>query len=143
MRRLITLIFADRDKPAVMVVIRRERSRTRDVSPALRPVNIGAHEDPPSVCPLSRCPLCFTVKPVWLEELRCASSRGFHTHRTLHVCADGPDKAQQLAAHCRDDLLLRFASGRELAVTAVQAMLRLPGHLLDLLGVLLAQVFLA
>jgi hypothetical protein len=104
MRRLITLIFADRDKPAVMVVIRRERSRTRDVSPALRLVNIGAHEDPPSVCPLSRCPLCFTVKPVWLEPLRRASSRGFHTHRTFHVCANSPDKPQQLAAHCRDDL---------------------------------------
>ena len=68
MRRLITLIFADRDLPAVMVVIRRELSRTRGVSPALRPVNIGAHEDPPSVCPLSRCPLCFTVKPGGLSR---------------------------------------------------------------------------
>jgi hypothetical protein len=38
MRRLITLIFADRDKPAVMVVIRRELPRTRGVSSALRPV---------------------------------------------------------------------------------------------------------
>ena len=38
MRRLITLIFADRDKPAVMVVIRRELPRTRDVSLAFRPV---------------------------------------------------------------------------------------------------------
>jgi hypothetical protein len=38
MRRLITLIFADRDKPAVMVVIRRELSRTRGVSLALGPV---------------------------------------------------------------------------------------------------------
>lgn len=38
MRRLITLIFADRDKPAVMVVIRRELPRTRDVSPAHEPV---------------------------------------------------------------------------------------------------------
>lgn len=38
MRRLITLIFADRDKPAVMVVIRRELPRTRDVSTALGPI---------------------------------------------------------------------------------------------------------
>jgi hypothetical protein len=37
MRRLITLIFADRDKPAVMVVIRRELPRTRGVRPAFGP----------------------------------------------------------------------------------------------------------
>jgi hypothetical protein len=37
MRRLITLIFADRDKPAVMVVIRRELPRTRGVGPAFGP----------------------------------------------------------------------------------------------------------
>jgi hypothetical protein len=37
MRRLITLIFVDRDKPAIMVVIRRELPRTRDVGPAFRP----------------------------------------------------------------------------------------------------------
>lgn len=30
MRRLITLIFVDRDKPAIMVVIRRELPRTKD-----------------------------------------------------------------------------------------------------------------
>jgi hypothetical protein len=35
---LITLIFADRDKPAVMVVIRRELPRTSGVSLAVRPV---------------------------------------------------------------------------------------------------------
>jgi hypothetical protein len=38
MRRLITLIFVDRDKPAIMVVSRRELPRTRGVSPALTPV---------------------------------------------------------------------------------------------------------
>jgi hypothetical protein len=47
MRRLISLIFVDRDKPAIMVVIRRELPRTRGVSPAIRPGHIGAHEDPP------------------------------------------------------------------------------------------------
>jgi hypothetical protein len=47
MRRLITLIFADRDKPAVMVVIRRELPRTRGVRPAFGAWHIGAHEDPP------------------------------------------------------------------------------------------------
>ena len=47
MRRLITLIFADRDKPAVIIVIRRELPRTRGVSWALGPCHIGAHEDPP------------------------------------------------------------------------------------------------
>ena len=31
MRRLITLTFADRDKPAVMFVIRRELPRTKAV----------------------------------------------------------------------------------------------------------------
>ncbi len=38
MRRLITLIFADRDEPAVMVVIRRELPRTKAVGPAEWPV---------------------------------------------------------------------------------------------------------
>jgi hypothetical protein len=38
MRRLITLIFVDRDKPAIMVVIRRELPRTRRVGLAFRPV---------------------------------------------------------------------------------------------------------
>jgi hypothetical protein len=38
MRRLISLIFVDRDKPAIMVVIRRELPRTRGVSLAIRPV---------------------------------------------------------------------------------------------------------
>jgi hypothetical protein len=38
MRRLITLIFVDRDKPAIMVVIRRELPRTRGVSAAQRPL---------------------------------------------------------------------------------------------------------
>jgi hypothetical protein len=38
LRRLITLIFADRDKPAVMVVIRRELPRTKLVGLAERPV---------------------------------------------------------------------------------------------------------
>jgi hypothetical protein len=37
MRRLITLIFVDRDKPAIMVVIRRELPRTKDVRSAFRP----------------------------------------------------------------------------------------------------------
>jgi hypothetical protein len=37
MRRLITLIFVDRDKPAIMVVIRRELPRTRGVGSAIRP----------------------------------------------------------------------------------------------------------
>jgi hypothetical protein len=37
MRRLITLIFVDRDKPAIMVVIRRELPRTSGVGPAIRP----------------------------------------------------------------------------------------------------------
>src|SRR5581483_3084586 len=145
MRRLITLIFADRDKPAVMVVIRRELPRTRSVGPALRPANIGAHEDPPSVCPLSRCPLCFTViKPgAWLDQLRGTPLRRAHTHRALHVCANGPDKPQQLAAHGRYDLLFCFTFGQELAVAGVQAMLRLPGDLLDLLADVLCEVFLA
>jgi len=35
MRRLITLIFADRDKPAVMVAIRRELPRTKAVGPVI------------------------------------------------------------------------------------------------------------
>ena len=47
MRRLITLIFADRDKPAVMVVIRRELPRTRGVGLGLSACHIGVHEDPP------------------------------------------------------------------------------------------------
>jgi hypothetical protein len=38
MRRLITLIFVDRDKPAIMVVIRRELPRTKGVSLTFRPV---------------------------------------------------------------------------------------------------------
>jgi len=39
LRRLITLIFADRAlRPAVMVVIRRELPRTRNANPAIRPV---------------------------------------------------------------------------------------------------------
>jgi hypothetical protein len=38
MRRLITLIFVDRDTPAIMIVIRRELPRTSGVSPALEPV---------------------------------------------------------------------------------------------------------
>ena len=35
MRWLITLIYVDRDKPAIMVVIRRELPRTTIVRPAL------------------------------------------------------------------------------------------------------------
>jgi hypothetical protein len=37
-RRLITLIFVDRDKPAIMVVIRRELPRTRIADLAYEPV---------------------------------------------------------------------------------------------------------
>jgi len=37
-RRLISLIFADRDKPAVMVVIRRELPRTKGAGLAYEPV---------------------------------------------------------------------------------------------------------
>jgi hypothetical protein len=46
MRRLITLIFVDRDKPAIMVVIRRELPRTTGAGSGLT-ARIGSVEDSP------------------------------------------------------------------------------------------------
>jgi hypothetical protein len=44
---------------------------------------------------------------------------------------DGPDKAQQFASHCGDDLSLLFSCRRQPQVALVQSMLRLPGYFLD------------
>ena len=46
MRRLITLIFVDRDKPAIMVVIRRELPRTTSADSG-RTARIDSDEDSP------------------------------------------------------------------------------------------------
>jgi hypothetical protein len=63
MRRLITLIFADRDKPAVMVVIRRELPRTKAVGLAIWSVTWKCAGILLSVCPPGRCLHCFTEEP--------------------------------------------------------------------------------
>src|SRR5215469_16852181 len=46
-RRLITLIFVDRDKPAIMVVIRRELPRTTGAGSEHRLARIGSDEGSP------------------------------------------------------------------------------------------------
>ena len=51
-----------------------------------------------------------------------------NTQLSLHVYADGPDKAEQLAPDSRDRLLLAFTAPDEARVTLMQAVLRLPGH---------------
>ena len=52
----------------------------------------------------------------------------------LHIDADRPDEAQELAPHCRHHVLLAFAPTEELPVTAIEAMLRFPSDALHLLA---------
>ena len=47
MRRLITLIFVDRDEPAIMVVIRRELPRTTGAGSVHELARIGSDEGSP------------------------------------------------------------------------------------------------
>ena len=61
-RRLITLICADRaQRLAVMVVIRRELPRTSIAGLAVRAGRIVSVEDSPFRVSLDRCPACLIV----------------------------------------------------------------------------------
>src|SRR6266516_1958662 len=81
------------------------------------------------MCPIDRRPLCFTVLLSCSYGLRrllagCESS--------LYLYADGPYEAQEFSCDGRYHLLLVLSFGQELAVAAVQPVLRLPGNLLHL-----------
>src|SRR6476659_4486031 len=50
------------------------------------------------------------------------------------VHRDGPDEPEQFPPQCGHDLILIFAASRKRLVAFVQSLLRLPGHLLDLIA---------
>src|SRR5882762_9568084 len=140
-RRLITLIFVDRAQAlAIMVVIRRELPRTRVAGPARKACRIGAHEDSPLPCAIPAAdPWCLyrvhddslVTSGGPLERARWSVGCG-----ALGRYTDGPNEAEQLPAHRGNDLLFRLASGQQLRIAGVQAVLRFPGDRLDLLALI-------
>src|SRR2546428_2887873 len=97
-RRLITLIFADRAELAVMVVIRRELTRTR-VAGLARGLSHRSAEDPPSRVPPDHRPLCSRSVIVVVLAVRAALGGGGRTagRVLLDVHADRPAKSEELA----------------------------------------------
>jgi hypothetical protein len=129
MRRLITLIFVDRDKPAIMVVIRRELPRTTCAGSGWT-ARIDSGEDSPMpwTGPAADS-LRFMVSALASGGL-CGKGEPFSA--LLGLYPNGPDKAQQLARHRSHGQLRTFASRTEFAVPIMQALLSSPGNLPDL-----------
>jgi len=109
-RRLITLIFVDRVRAlAIMVVIRRERPRTRIAGQAVKACRIGAHEDSPLPCAYSPF------------KRRACSSCPWHVTAAARVCwahANSSPSGAPLAgggpvsSHCRRSLGIgRYCTG--------------------------------
>lgn len=121
-----------------MKVIRRELPRTRVAGPGREALSHSCLEDPPLRRPLGRWPLgsirFSQLLPFSRSLCRRPPARGFGLKPLLDFHPYGPDESQQFPADGRDHVLLRLAPGVELSIATVEAVLGLPGDLLDFLA---------
>jgi hypothetical protein len=123
-RRLITLIFADRNRRDM---IRRELPRTRCAGWVRKPFRIEREEGSPFSWAL-RCHRRYC--PGRLHALSCLGEFVL----CFGVDGDGPDESEQLAAQSRHDLILVLTAEGEHLVAFVKAILCFPGHLFHLVA---------
>ncbi len=117
LRRWITLIFAGWVPPDVTVVTERPLSKSAGHRPTAVPRKVN--EGSPSVLPA----------PGLDHDLGWAGSgQGTAGMRPPGgFTDDGPDEAHELPGHGCGDLALRLAHSAEMAVTAAESLLGLPG----------------
>jgi hypothetical protein len=121
LRQLITQIFAGR---CPIIVIRRELPRTICAGWSIDLFSFPWAPRPQPVPP----PLSFASPKIFklCRWAQCFSLFGLHFH------PNGSDESQQFASYCGDHLSGVLTPRHELSVAAVQAVLCLPGDLLDL-----------